>query len=266
MKEHLWIASRRQRLSAMLHLPESFKPGTPLLVLCHGFTGNKVGYNHLTLHLANFLEKAGYGVLRFDYIGSGDSDGDFATDTSVAGWQEDLTNVLQWVDGQEQFATSPVVLYGHSLGGLVVLTHEDQIERVVARIVFAPVTKPVANFRERIIGPELWQKSLRGEKIENFFDRGFTLYSQFVKGLATQDYDPISAASRLTTPLLIIHGTADVVVPLAGSQELYEQYQSPKEFVVTEFDHGATGKQAEFQQIIGRRLAGLLADAVPVAV
>ncbi len=122
MKDYAWIPSRNQRLSAMVHLPESFSEGTPLVVCCHGFTGDKVGYNQLTLNLAKSLEKLAYGVLRFDYLGSGDSDGDFATDTFVAGWQEDLTNVLSWVKAQPKLNASPIVLYGHSLGGLVVLS------------------------------------------------------------------------------------------------------------------------------------------------
>ncbi|CUH97009.1 hypothetical protein P22_3135 [Propionispora sp. 2/2-37] len=265
MKEHIWIPSRNQRISAMLHLPDNFRAGTPLLVLCHGFTGNKVGYNHLTLNLAVFLERRGYGVLRFDYVGSGDSDGDFSVDTSVTGWREDLNNVLHWVGGQKQFAASPVILYGHSLGGLVVLTHKDTAKRVAARIVFAPVTKPVENFRDIIIGRELWQKSLKGHRIENFFDKGFTLYSQFVKDLVKHAYDPIGTASTHTTPLLIIHGMADTVVPLAGSQELYEQYRAEKELVIADFDHGALGKQDEFQNIIGQRLAGLVAHSLPAA-
>ena len=99
MKEHIWIPSRGKRLSAMLHLPAFLTPDTPLIVCCHGFTGDKIGANQLTLNLAKELVKAGYGALRFDFLGSGDSEGKFATDTVVAGWQEDLNNVMGWIKG-----------------------------------------------------------------------------------------------------------------------------------------------------------------------
>lgn len=251
MKDHVWIPSRNKRLSAMVHLPENFKAGTPVVVCCHGFTGNKVGYNHLTLNLANFLEQQGYGVIRFDFLGSGDSDGDFSTDTVVSGWQEDLRSVLGWFEQQAKFSSSPVILYGHSLGGLVVLTYPEGNSRITGRVVFAPVTEAIHNFRDIILGREFWEKSLLGEKIENFFDRGFTLESQFVRDLVEKDYNPFETAAKLSTPLLIVHGTADVVVPLQGSRKLHEHYRGPQEFAVTDFDHGAVGTQKKLQTVIG---------------
>jgi len=250
MKEHVWIESRNKRLSAMLHLPESFKQGMPLVVCCHGFTGNKVGYNHLTLNLAVSLENSGYGALRFDFLGSGDSDGDFSTDTVVSGWQQDLINVLHWVESQEQFSNSPIILYGHSLGGLIVLTYKDLNKRLAGRIVFAPVTSPIENFKDVILKEELWSKSLAGEKVENFFDKAFTLESQFVQDLVSNQYEPISDIREVKAPLLVIHGQKDAVVPISGSQKLFDAYQGIKEFAVTEFDHGALGAQKELQSII----------------
>jgi dipeptidyl aminopeptidase/acylaminoacyl peptidase len=251
MKNFSWIASRNQRLSAMVHLPDDFQEGTPLVVCCHGFTGDKVGYNQLTLNLANSLEKSGYGVVRFDFLGSGDSDGDFSTDTFVAGWQEDLVNVLAWVKQQPHLTNSPIILYGHSLGGLVVLTHPNSQQLVAARIVFAPVTQAIANFQKIILGPELWQKSIAGERIANFFERGFSLDSQFVQDLINTHYCPIAAAAKLSTSLLVVHGTLDVVVPIQGSRDLYDQYQGDKEFVELEIDHGAVGAQEQLQTAIG---------------
>ncbi|MCE5286695.1 MAG: alpha/beta hydrolase [Pelosinus sp.] len=257
MKEHVWINSRNKRLSAMLHIPEEFNSGTPLIVCCHGFTGNKVGYNHLTLNLANFLAEKGYGVLRFDFLGSGDSEGEFSTDTVVSGWRQDLKSVLAWVNANKQFAKSPIILYGHSLGGLIVLSHEDPRNEIAARMVFAPVTQPISNFRDVILGPELWAKSLAGEPIENFFDKGFTLKSQFVRDLVKNDYQPVLSAGKIATPLLIVHGTADAVVPIQGSRELAERYQGQKEFAVTDFDHGALGAQKKLQMTIWEWLKGM---------
>ena len=251
MKEFNWIASRNKRLSAMVHLPDTFHEGTPLVVCCHGFSGEKVGYNQLTLNLAKFMEKSGYGVVRFDFLGSGDSDGDFATDTFVAGWQEDLVNVLSWVKAQQKFAASPIILYGHSLGGLVVLTHPNLHHSVAARMVFAPVTQAIDNFREIILGNELWQKSVAGEKIANFFERGFPLDSQFTQDLIKNDYHPIEDAAQLSTALLVVHGTRDIVVPIQGSRDLYDKYQCDKEFVELEIDHGAVGAQDQLQTAIG---------------
>ncbi len=250
MKEHIWIPSRGLRLSAMLHQPAEGRRDTPLVICCHGFTGDKVGANQLTLNLAKKLAQAGYYALRFDFLGSGDSEGEFAVDTIVSGWQTDLRNVVDWVNQQARFAETPIILYGHSLGGLIALTALPNEPKIAGRVVFAPVLYPVANFRDIILGPELWAQSVAGKLIANFFAKGFYLQDQFVKDLLASDYDPIGEATNLQKPLLIIHGTADQAVPPAGSEELLQKYVGPKEIHRPSIDHVATGSIEVLPQII----------------
>ena len=250
MKEHIWIPSRGLRLSAMLHQPAEVRRDTPLIICCHGFTGDKVGANQLTLNLAKKLAQAGYNALRFDFLGSGDSEGEFAADTIVSGWQTDLRNVVAWVKHQAEFAETPILLYGHSLGGLIALTALTNEPKIAGRVVFAPVLHPIANFRDIILGPELWAQSVAGKLIANFFAKGFSLQDQFVKDLLANDYDPIGEAAKLQTPLLIIHGTSDLAVPPAGSEELLQKYAGPKEIHRPQIDHVATGSIEVLPQII----------------
>ncbi len=255
MKDHVWIASRNQRLSAMIHLPEPFHDTTPIVVCCHGFTGDKIGYNQLTVNLAKAIEKAGYGVVRFDYLGSGDSDGDFANDTSVAGWKEDLNSVLTWIKSQPRFSANPLLLYGHSLGGLVVLTHEDDRQEIAARLVFAPVTSPISNFQEIIFGPALWQQAVSGEPISHFYGKGFKLNSQFVADLISNDYNPRQVMAQVTTPLFMVHGSLDAVVPLQGSKNFFQTYRGEKEFKELQLEHSAENNQEALQAVILEWLA-----------
>lgn len=254
MKDHIWVSSRNKRLSVMVHTPIGFCQGTPVVVFSHGFGGDKVGSNQLTKNLADFIEQLGYSVVRFDYAGSGDSEGDFAHDTSVIGWRKDLENILEWVHEQAEFKQSSILLYGHSLGGLVVLTHPADDRRIVGRIVFAPVTQAVENFRNIIFGQDLWQQALRGESIQNFYGRALTLNPQFVQDILAHRYSPIENLVGNMQPLLLIHGTADVVVPLAGTQGVFNAYNGQKELAITDFDHIAAGQQNELQQIIRKWL------------
>lgn len=251
MKDHIWISSRNKRLSVMVHKPTAFTPGTPVVLFCHGFTGDKVGVNHLTKNLAGFVEQLGYVAIRFDYIGSGDSDGDFAQDTSVAGWRQDLENMLSWIRAQADFSKSPIILYGHSLGGLIVLTHPATDSRITARILFAPVTQAIENFRDIILGKNLWEMALAGEKIKDFYGHSFTLDPEFVQDLVANTYSPTENLLKTKQSILFIHGTKDVVVPVAGTQEVYANYDGKKELVITDFDHVAAGQHEELQQIIG---------------
>lgn len=240
MWEHFWIDGGRYQLSAMLHSSAATSGTTPLVVCCHGFTGDKVGTNQLMLHLARIITAAGFTTLRFDFAGSGESEGDFAADTTVQGWRDDLRHVLAWVKEQPDLAAAPLYLLGHSLGGLVVLCHQG--DDVAGRVALAPVIRPRENFRDIIFGPALWQDAVRGRRIANFAGRGFSLDPGFVRDLQENRHDPLDAVRRYHTPLLIVHGAQDAVVPPADSAALYSAYEGEKERRVIEADHVFTGQ------------------------
>lgn len=228
MKEHVWINSRGQRLSAMLHKCNSAE-NSPLIIICHGFTADKIGTNQLNLLLANSIQRAGFHALRFDFLGSGDSDGSFLEDTTVSGWREDLSNVVECVRDHIDLRHSPVYLLGHSLGGCVVLLHENNDVKIRGRILLAPVIHPASNFQNIIFGLERWNKALSGATISNFLDKGFSISKNFVYDLVESNHLPLQSANSYTDPILLIHGTNDQVVPYEGSVTLFQQYQGEKE-------------------------------------
>jgi uncharacterized protein len=249
MKVHEWILSRGKRLSAIVHRPESVGAKTPVVICCHGFTGDKVGANQLMLNLAKRIAAIAF-VVRFDFAGSGESEGDFAADTTVKGWQEDLHAVVNWVKAQPEMATLPLYLLGHSLGGLIALTHNESA--LAGRIALAPVVRPVANFRDIILGEDFWEQAKNGQSIANFYGKAFSLDPGFVHDLLAKDYTPLTAAAECTAPLLLIHGDSDLAVPLEGSKELYSRYAGPKQLQIVAADHVFAGRHSE--------LAGRITD------
>ena len=230
MKQHEWILSQGRKLSAMIQAHNFTVTQTPVVICCHGFTSEKVGSNQLMLHIANAIEAAGLIALRFDFTGSGESGGDFAADTTIKNWREDLGNVIEWVKNLPEFEGLPIYLLGHSLAG---------------RIALAPVTEPLANFQDIILGPELWRQSLAGLTVANFLGKGFSLSPNFVKDLLANRYDPLAHSRRYHAPLLIVHGREDIVVPPAGSEVLYDSYKGSKEIVRLPADHVFTGRHEE---------------------
>jgi len=231
MKEHVWIPNGRDgRLSAMVHVAEGVE-AAPVVVVCHGFTGEKAGPNQLYIRLTNALTARGAHAIRFDFTGSGESDGEFRTDTTVTRWMEDLRQVVRWTREREPFRHAPIVLLGHSLGGYVVLQYDDESAPIAGVIALAPIVEPVANVRDTILGPELWARSLAGHPISNFYGKGFTLDPQFVEDLLAHR-SAIGRPSAL--PLLLVHGTSDAAVPAAGSEALFAGYRGPKELALIE--------------------------------
>ncbi|MFA0780897.1 MAG: hypothetical protein RJAPGHWK_002418, partial [Candidatus Fervidibacter sp.] len=69
-----------QRVYGMLHLPDGTSDTgkkVPAVAMCHGFTGNRIEAHRLFVKAARHFVQHGIAVLRFDFRGSGESEGDF---------------------------------------------------------------------------------------------------------------------------------------------------------------------------------------------
>src|SRR5260221_3407228 len=81
-RQAVTLLSGNQKIFCMLHLPQrTDQEKFPALLFCSGFGGNKSGKYRLFVRMAEQLAKAGVAVLRFDYRGSGDSEGAFEATT-----------------------------------------------------------------------------------------------------------------------------------------------------------------------------------------
>ena len=109
------------------------------IIMCHGFTGDR-HENGMFDKVAQGLNKRGYNVLVFDFSGSGESDDD---GLSVGKQVEDLNSAIDYIAKK---GINKIGLYGHSLGGLVILrTKNSNIETA---ILTAPVTNKKENYKE----------------------------------------------------------------------------------------------------------------------
>jgi len=114
------IHTPRARLAAVLHKAK----GTSVVILCHGFTGTKVESGRLFVSTARALQKAGLDALRFDFMGSGDSSGEFY-DISPNTQIRDALNVLAWARRRYR----KVAFLGLSFGGGTVICAAQQAKR-----------------------------------------------------------------------------------------------------------------------------------------
>lgn len=221
METYYWIEARdHKNISLVTHVPnDSDVDKYPTIIYAHGFTGNKTGDNRMGVDLARFLCEKGFVVIRFDYIGSGESEGDFETGTSFSGWLEDFQTVLKWVENFTYTDSSKIGIIGHSFSGAIV-THIPTICPTVKKVcALAPVFKLKESFKETIIGDRLWEAALSGQVIQDFYNKKYSLAPFFVKDLLT--FDMKETAKKVSTPMLIIHGEKDKVLPYQDSIELY---------------------------------------------
>src|SRR5579863_7078284 len=98
MEQPVVFTNKGQQLVGMVHVPEKVRP-LPAVVLYHGFTGNHLESHLLFVKTARALAKAGIGSLRFDFRGSGNSEGKFS-DMTVSGEIDDAMVALDFLSGQ----------------------------------------------------------------------------------------------------------------------------------------------------------------------
>ena len=203
------------RLEQPDHNPKYFA------IFAHCFTCSKdiAAASRISKSLTDF----GIGVLRFDFTGIGNSDGDFANSNFSSNVQ-DLLAANDWLASNYSAAR---LLVGHSLGGAAVLNAARYLEQVKAVATIGAPFDPhhvVKNFHADI---EEIEKN--GFATVSLGSRKFTIKKQFLDDLEAQDSGNYLA--KLKKAILIFHSPQDNTVGIENAQEIYRHAKHPKSFI-----------------------------------
>lgn len=180
------------------HGTEAHKKSGWIVIFGHGVTGNKD--RPVVVDPANALNAAGFDTLRFSFAGNGASEGDFR-DATISKEVSDLTAVL---DAAAQ--TYPKIAYiGHSMGGAVGVIQASSDTRIDALVSIAGMID-TKTFAETEFGEETPDKGLMWE------EQSCPLSSKFMHDLCQTIGSVAPLAETISTPWLLLHGTADDVV------------------------------------------------------
>jgi alpha-beta hydrolase superfamily lysophospholipase len=175
------------------------------------FHGNGQNMSTHFLQVA-WLTKAGFDVVTFDYRGYGESEGT----PSREGLFEDGKAVVEWIRRQPDLAKKDLFLFGQSLGGNIAI----------------PVAATLPPYQVSGLAVESTFASYRDLAQEKL--AGFWLSWPFqwpLSFLVSDELSAIDSMPFITEPFLVIHGTADPVVPYADGQRLFAACIAPdKEF------------------------------------
>lgn len=221
-----------QKLAGRLDLPEGDVAGYVLFAHCFTCSKNSIA----AVRIARALASRGYGVLRFDFTGLGESGGDFA-DSSFSGSVRDLVAAATALraDGRP-----PAILIGHSLGGAAALAAAGDIPEIVA---VATIAAPMdADHVMHLLSAGLDEVMARGEAEVRIGGRPFTIGRSFVEDLAAQDQK--SRIAGLGRALLILHSPQDEIVGIDNATRIFVAARHPKSFISLDgADHLLTSAQ-----------------------
>ncbi|MBI2084780.1 MAG: alpha/beta fold hydrolase [Candidatus Aenigmarchaeota archaeon] len=215
--------SHGKQIVGMLHLPN--RKNAPVIIMCHGYFGSKEGAFYIFVDAAREFCRNGYAVFRFDYRGSGDSEGKFENQR-IKTMSEDVDSSLKFLKTVKNIDLSKIGIVGHSKGGTIAILSARRYSNIKAVVAWATVSD-----YKKLWWDEEWLK----ESLE----RGYTTKLMFGYKeparifLDTFKYNILKEVGKLKN-ILFIHGNNDLAVPFSHSRWLYNASRKPKKLVKIE--------------------------------
>ena len=206
-------------LSGLMALPAA--PPQAYALFAHCFTCSK--NLKAATNIARALADAGIAVLRFDFTGLGQSEGDFA-DTNFSSNVGDLLAAARFL---EENYKAPDILLGHSLGGTAILQAAADVPSAVAVVTIGSPSDP-DHVRHLFSGAEETLLE-EGAAEVNLGGRPFTIKRQFLDDLERHDLH--ATVKALRKALLIMHAPLDDIVEIDNASALFARALHPKSFI-----------------------------------
>lgn len=214
---------RGHELAGIVHRPDSRPVAWVLFAHCFTCTKNVKA----AVHISQALVDHGFGVMRFDFMGLGESEGEFE-DTTFSSNVHDLVAAADFL-GRDFDA--PAILVGHSLGGAAVLRAAHRIASVKAVATIAAPADP--GHVRHLLGEDIEERvQACGEAEVCLAGRPFIIGREFVEDLERDDWKDV--IHDLRRPLLIFHSPVDDTVSVDNAKLIYENAMHPKSFVSLE--------------------------------
>lgn len=219
-------------LSARLELPTNQHPHT-FAVFAHCFTCNK---NIAAVrNISRALNLAGVAVLRFDFTGLGESEGDFA-DTNFTSNVADLTAACAFVAENYQ---APSIIIGHSFGGAAVICAAFELDYIKAVVTIGAPYAP--DHVSHLIAADIATIEQEGVADVEISGRTFTIKKQFLDDITERSL--AQKLAKMRKALLIFHSPQDRTVEIENAAKLYHAAHHPKSFISLDgADHLLTNK------------------------
>ncbi len=231
MRHKLSFESQGNALSALLEAPDS--PPLAYALFAHCFTcGKDIA---AASHISRALAEQGIAVLRFDFTGLGNSDGDFAN----TNFSSNVQDLLAACDYLRQEYSAPKMLIGHSLGGAAVLAAADKVEEVSA-VVTVGAPHGAAHVSHNF-SASLEDIREKGESKVLLAGREFLIKQQFLDDI--EQYASVDFSLRKKA-LLVMHSPLDETVSIDEAEKIYKAAKHPKSFLsLDKADHLLTRKE-----------------------
>jgi dipeptidyl aminopeptidase/acylaminoacyl peptidase len=229
-------------LKGWLVKPAQYRKKSPAIVICHGIGANKSDFTELAVSLSH----RGFSVLLFDFRAHGESSG---RRTSLGLYeQKDIEAALAFLKTRrDTIDPKRIGIYGFSMGGSAAILAAAKTGAFSAVVADSAFTSLRDQARTAITG----FYHLPAFPFLHLTVLGYELYFQTrVDAIA-----PVKVIATITpTPVMIIAGEGDQLIPADNGRKLFAAAGEPKElWVINGAGHGGTLAAAgnEYEKRVG---------------
>lgn len=226
-----------EQLAALLEKPSSTPQAYALFAHCFTCSKDIAAASRISRALAS----RGIAVLRFDFTGIGNSEGDFAN-TNFSSNVEDLVCAANHL---REHLKAPALLIGHSLGGAAVLAAAEHVPEASAVVTIGAPADPghlahlLASSREEI--------EAKGSAVVDLAGRQFRIKKQFLDDIENK---PLAdRIGRMRKALLIFHSPVDDIVGIENASAIFQAAKHPKSFVSLDRADHLLGRAADSEYV-----------------
>lgn len=208
--------TRKQNLVGVMHHGQGNEL-SPCLIICHGFAGTKVGGSRRFIEFARYAVKHNLSVFRFDFAGSGDSDGDLV-DLTLDSELDDLQAAINTVSKIDGVDPKKIGIVGHCMGAVTAIRGSARDSRIYKTVAWAPFTD-LADTMARLIGEDAFSVLQEGDEADFLYNEQLFRCGPYILNQSST-LNMFEEILQVSQPLLVIHGTEDATVPLPEVEKL----------------------------------------------
>ncbi len=208
-----------EKLAALLERPAAKPLAYALFAHCFTCSKDIAAASRISRALAGH----GIAVLRFDFTGLGNSEGDFAN----TNFSSNVSDLVCAADQLRREHSAPSLLIGHSLGGAAVLAAAGEIEEATAVVTIGAPADPA--HVSHLFESSRSEIESKGSAVVNLAGRKFQIKKQFLEDIASQPLK--ERIKKLRKALLIFHSPVDDIVGIDNASAIFQAALHPKSFI-----------------------------------
>ncbi|MBP5153382.1 MAG: alpha/beta fold hydrolase [Lachnospiraceae bacterium] len=222
-------------IRGMLYIPKNATGKIPTVILSHGYNTT---WDNVPINYAKPLAEAGFLCVLFDYCGGctrSSSDGK-TTEMSIFTEEADLRAVFEYTKKLEQADTSQIYLLGISQGGVITSMLAAELKEQIKAMVLC---FPAYSLKEDAVKTFGTLDKVPAEYNLMNMKIGHVFYEKLF------DWDYTKLFAPYTGNVLILHGTADTLVPISFSETAVQQYAHAQLIKIEGAGHGFRNQYLE---------------------